>query len=102
MRTLLKVSMDVEKANRALNDGSMQKVMNSVMDRIRPEAAYFTTESGKRTALIIFDLSDSSQIPSIAEPFFSTFGAEIDFRPVMNREELTRGLQNIVGLKKAA
>ena len=101
MRTLLKVSMEVEKANNALRDGSMQQLMSSVLDRIHPECAYFTTDQGRRTALIVFDLNDPSQIPSIAEPFFQTFGAEVEFKPVMNREDLMKGLQNL-GAKKAA
>lgn len=101
MRTLLKISMDVEKANSALRDGNMQKVMTALMDQLHPEAAYFTTEFGKRTAYVFFNLTDPSQIPVIAEPLFSTFGAEIDLKPVMNRDDLMKGLQSI-GAKKAA
>ncbi|OFZ21315.1 MAG: hypothetical protein A2X94_07655 [Bdellovibrionales bacterium GWB1_55_8] len=101
MRTLLKISMDVEKASRAIQDGSMQRVMNSVLDEIHPEAAYFTAEHGRRTAFIFFDLADPSQIPAIAEPFFSTLGAEIELSPVMNRDDLKKGLQNF-SVKKAA
>ena len=85
--------MDVEAANQAIQDGSLQWTMQAVTERIHPEAVYFTAEGGKRTAYLIFDLADSSQIPEIAEPFFHTLRAEVDFKPVMNSEELAKGLQ---------
>jgi hypothetical protein len=57
------------------------------------EAAYFTAIDGKRTGLIFFDLEDVSQIPVIAEPFFMTVGAAIDFLPVMTAEDVQKGLE---------
>lgn len=91
MRTLLRISMDVEAANESVRKGTLEKVINSVMELIQPEAAYFTTEHGKRTAYVFFDLKDSSMIPQIAEPLFEAFRAEIEFKPVMNREDLAKG-----------
>ncbi len=41
-----------------------------------------------RTALIFFDMADSSGIPPAAEPFFMGLGAKITFAPVMNAEEM--------------
>lgn len=98
---MLKISMDVEAANQALRDGSFQKSIQPVLDQLKPEAAYFSTEWGKRTAYIVFDLVDPAQIPQIAEPFFQLLKAEIDFKPVMNREDLAKGLQSW-GARKAA
>ncbi len=102
MRTLLKVSMDVQKTNEAIQEGKMQQTMETVLSFVKPEAAYFTALNGKRTALVVFDLKDPSMIPQIAEPFFSIFGAEIEFCPVMNRDELIKGLQSVPGVRKAA
>ena len=93
--------MDVEAANQALMNGSFQKTIQPVIEHLKPEATYFTTEHGKRTAYIFFDLADPSRIPSIAEPFFQLLKAEIDFRPVMNSEDLSSGLTRLVS-KKAA
>jgi len=63
------------------------------LDDLHPEAAYFTTEKGKRTAYVFFDLADVSEIPKISEPLFETFKAEIDLKPVMNQDDLLKGLK---------
>jgi len=102
MRTMLRVSMDVEAANQALIDGRMQQTLDSVMDLIKPESSYFTAMNGKRTAYIIFDLKDVSMIPQIAEPLFQTLRAELEFSPAMNRDDLAKGLQSYTKARKAA
>jgi hypothetical protein len=94
MRMLLKVQMDVEAGNRAIEDGSLAETLDRVMGQIQPEAAYFTAIDGKRTALIFFDLKEPSQIPPVAEPFFRTLNAAVDFTPAMTREDVQAGLQS--------
>jgi hypothetical protein len=94
--------MDVDAANNALRQGGFQKKIQPLIEGLHPEAAYFTTESGRRTAYIFFDLADPSQIPQIAEPLFEELRAEIEFKPVMNRADLAKGLQTWSGQKKAA
>jgi len=92
MRTMLRISMDVEAANLAIRNGDFKKHIQPIIDGLKPESCYFTTEAGKRTTYLVFDLADPSEIPRIAEPFFQLLRAEIDFRPVMNREDLAKGL----------
>jgi hypothetical protein len=62
---------------------------------IKPEAAYFGTENGKHTGYIFFDLNDPAQIPVIAEPLFQRLESTVEFIPVMNADDLQRGLANI-------
>ena len=93
MRTMVKVSFPVETSNRAIKDGGLPKVIMSAMDTLKPEAAYFFTENGKRTALMVFDMKDPSDIPSVAEPFFMNLDAEVSFTPVMNANDLKVGLE---------
>lgn len=102
MRTLLRVSMDVDATNQAFRDGNLQQMMDSVAELIKPETSYFATVNGKRTAFFFFDLKDVSMIPQIAEPLFQTLRAEVDFCPAMNREELKKGLQAPNKFRKAA
>jgi len=95
MRTLLKVTLDVEAANKALQDGTLPKIMQSTNEKLKPEASYFLPMEGCRTALFIFDLKDASEIPGISEPFFMSLNAKVEFSPVMNAEDLQKGLQSL-------
>ena len=69
MRCLLKVSIPVETGNAAISDGSLPKTIDSILADLKPEAAYFAEDNGKRTGFIFFDLKDTSQIPAVAEPW---------------------------------
>ena len=95
MRTLLKATMDVTASNKAIMDGSLPKLMQTTMEKLKPEAAYFTAVDGCRSCLIVFDLKDPSEIPSIAEPFFLNLNAKVDFSPVMNADDLKKGLDMV-------
>ena len=99
MRMMLKVQMDVQAASNAAKNGLMQKVISTTVERLKPEASYFLTEDGKRTACLFFDLKDPSQMPAIAEPLFMTFGAAVTVTPVMNFEDLQKGLQAVQPIK---
>ncbi|MFJ4538801.1 hypothetical protein ACIP39_23000 [Streptomyces tibetensis] len=95
MRVLLKASMDTEKANEAIRNGTLGKLIQESMEQIKPEAAYFTTDHGKRTAYVVFDMQDSWQMPVISEPFFLQLDAEISYTPVMNMEDVQKGLSQL-------
>jgi hypothetical protein len=95
MRVLLKATMDTEKANEAIRNGTLGKLVQESVEQIKPEAAYFTTDHGKRTAYLVFDMQDSSQMPVISEPFFLNLGAEITYTPVMNMEDVQKGLSQL-------
>jgi len=84
MRMLLRVTVPVEAGNRTIKDGTMNKVLEPMLAKLKPEASYFYTMNGQRGVFIVFDMKDASQIPAIAEPFFMNFTAEVEFAPVMN------------------
>ena len=92
MRMMLKVAIPVEVGNKASKDGSLPRTIQSTLDRLKPEAAYFLAEDGKRTALFFFNMQDASQIPAIAEPLFMGMNASLTMLPVMNAEDLQKGL----------
>jgi hypothetical protein len=92
MRMLMKVQMPTGAGNDAIRDGSLPQVMASSIEALKAEAAYFTAEDGMRTALIFFEMNDSSDIPPAAEPFFMGLGANITFSPVMNAQEMQSGV----------
>jgi hypothetical protein len=95
MRCLLKATIPVEAGNAAISDGSLPQTMESILGDLKPEAAYFAEDNGKRTAFIFFDLKDTSQIPAVAEPWFLAFDAHVEFHPAMNLEDLKRATPGI-------
>lgn len=95
MRTILKVSLPVEKSNQAIKDGSLPRTMTGFVDDYKPEASYFYAENGRRTAFFVFDLKDPSHIPQVAERFFMSLNAEVTFYPAMNATDLKKGLEMI-------
>ncbi len=98
MRCLMKVNIPVENGNEAALSGKLGSTVESILNELKPEAAYFTAEKGQRGGIIVVDLKDSSQIPAIAEPWFLAFNAQVEIFPCMNVEDLKQG---IPGIEKA-
>lgn len=95
MRVMAKITMPVEQGNLAIKDGTLPGVMQRAAERWRPEAMYFTTFDGTRTAFIVFDLPASADIPPFAEPFFAELNANVQIVPVMNGDDLQSGLSRL-------
>ncbi len=92
MRMLLRWETGLEATNEALRTGKMAEINQALSACTQPEAQYFSTENGKRTGYVFFDLSDTARIPVIAEPLFQQVNATVEFIPVMNVDDLQRGL----------
>lgn len=92
MRMLMKVCMPAEPANKLMKDGMMPKVMQNLMDSLRPECSYFFTENGRRACFMVFELKDSSMIPCLVEPLYLQLNAEVDLMPCMDADDLKHGL----------
>ncbi|MER6108504.1 hypothetical protein ACWGPD_26125 [Streptomyces hirsutus] len=95
MRVLLKATLDTEKVNELTRSGKLPEVMKEAIDRLQPEAAYFAPLGGRRTCLLVFDMQDSSQMPPTGEPFFLEMNAEVEVTPVMNADDLQKGLSQM-------
>ena len=90
MRFLLKVNIPVEAGNTAAKAGKLGATIQSILAELKAEAAYFTDDSGQRTAFIFLEMQDASQIPAIAEPWFLAFNASIEIHPVMIPADLAK------------
>ena len=90
MRFFVKAQMDVEAANALARQGKLGSTIQSILEELKPEAAYFVADEGMRTAYLIVDLQDASQIPALAEPWFLAFNASFEARPAMVAEDLAK------------
>ena len=95
----MKVSMPVEASNAAMRNGSLPKTIQSILADLKPEAAYFCDWDGMRTGFLVFDMTDVSQIPAVAEPWFLAFNASVEIHPAMSPADLDKagpGIENAV------
>jgi hypothetical protein len=90
MRCLLKAEFCTDTANALVRDGRLGKSIRSILDDLKPEAAYFLASNGKRTAYLFLDMQDASQIPALAEPWFLALRANVEIVPVMTMDDLSK------------
>ena len=96
MRMLLNAFFPLEPFNTLIREGTAGKVINEVMEAIKPEVAYFVEQQGMRCAVLVVNLKDPSQIPAVAEPLFLKFDARCEFHPAMLPEDLAKaGLDDL-------
>lgn len=96
MRMMMHISIPVAAGNNAARTGAFGASFQKILEGLKPEAAYFTTQAnGERGGFIVFDMKDTSEIPAIAEPFFLAFNARVTFSPVMNAQDLAKAAPGI-------
>lgn len=96
MRFLMHVSLPVEKFNQAVRNGTVGQTLGRILDDAKPEAVYFCAEEGRRGGYLVINISDASEMPRYAEPWFLNFDAKIEFIPTMLPQDLQRaGLDQI-------
>ena len=88
MRMLMIVRLPNDTFNAAVRDGSAGSKTKAIFDEVKPEAVYFTEINGQRTVMMIVELPKASSIPALAEPWFLTFNAAVEFHAVMDPQEL--------------
>ncbi len=88
MRMIVDVNFPLEPFNTLVRNGTVGQKIQQLLADIKPEAAYFSERNGKRGGIFIVDIAEPSQVPSIAEPFFLTFDASVEFRVAMTPEDL--------------
>ena len=99
MRFLLKVSIPTSSGNARVLDGTLGQTIESILNELRPEAAYFAEEQGERTGFIFCNIKEESEIPAVAEPWFLALGARVEFHPCMTIADLKKaapGFENAI------
>ena len=93
MKFLLRLHMPTEYGNKMLQDPNFPKILEGVLNQIKPEAVYFTPFEGERGIYMIVNLSSADMIATISEPLWNTFNCKLDLQPVMELKDLQQGLQ---------
>src|SRR5262245_16861367 len=99
MRFLFKISIPVEAGNKGAKDG--YTAITKILEQQKPEAAYFVAEHGRRTGILVIDMSDVSQLPAISEPWFLALNASIEAYPAMTPDDLRKAGPSIQQAVKA-
>jgi len=95
MRFLVRATMPVESGNALVKSPNMGKLMADILGDLKPEHVYYTVDKGQRTIYFDVTLQDSSQIPSIVEPLWLVYKADIEFIPAMNQAEFDKAIPGI-------
>jgi hypothetical protein len=88
MRFMITCRIPVEKGNQLAKAASLHSTIHSIMEELKPEAAYFSEIEGARSGYLVVNIDDASQISAIAETLFLGLGATIQVHRVMTPEEL--------------
>jgi hypothetical protein len=92
MRMMLRFTVPVERGNEAVKDGTIGRTFEALQQELKPESSYFFTEDGERAGLMVFDMTDQAMCPRVAERLFRDLDAAVAFHPVLNADDLRRGL----------
>jgi hypothetical protein len=101
MKMLLTVEMPHEPFNSLVRSGKVGQIIGNILETIKPEAAYFTEQYGKRGAILVVNVQTSSDVPALAEPFFLNFQADCRFRILMSPDDLKKSGLEALGKKWA-
>ena len=90
MRFFVRVLWDIERGNELSRNGTMGSTVGSILEKVKPEAAYFPADGGSRSAFLVVELDDASQMPGVAEPWFLALNATVEFQPIMVADDLEK------------
>ena len=88
MRIMITFTINPEKGDQLIKEGRIGETMESILEELQPEAAYFTDVDGTRGGVLVLNMEDGSQIPAITEPLLLGVGATVHMQPVMTAEDL--------------
>lgn len=92
MRMMMRLTMPVEKGNEAINSGAWDKILDHIIATLKPEAAYFHLDDGRRAATFIYEAENAEEMAVINEPIFQALNASIDQQPVLTAADLGKAL----------
>ena len=92
MRMMMRLTMPVESGNEAIASGAWDQTLDHIIETLKPEAAYFYLEDGKRAAMFVYGADKAVEMATINEPIFQALRASIEQQPVLTAADLGKAL----------
>lgn len=100
MRYMVKFTIPLDKGNELVKSGKISKNFQSLMEDFKPEAAYFFPDEGQRSGFMVIDITGSPDFVKVVESFWFGLHATVSVTPVVNGEDLAKGIAGIEGIVK--
>ena len=95
MRFMLTFRIPMDEGNELIKSGNIGESMQSVLEDLKPEAAYFGDIEGGRGGYLVVNMDDASHIPALVEPLFLGIGATVELHPVMTLDDLMKAAPSL-------
>jgi len=99
MRMIMLVQFPIEPFNTLVREGTVGAKIREILEETKPESAYFCERTGQRGGIFVVDVAEASDIARLAEPWFLTLNATVEFRVAMTPEDLGRANLDALGKK---
>ncbi|MEP1575865.1 hypothetical protein [Roseibium album] len=93
MRLMMTFKIPTEAGNKAGARHTIGAAIEKLIADTGAQDAYFYMKDGMRAGTIYFEETDQANLTRFNEPLMESLGAQIDIMPVLNLEDLKRGLQ---------
>jgi hypothetical protein len=84
VRFMAKVTIPSEKWEEAHRSGTLQRTLDSALQRLRPEASYFFDVEGARECILVFNLD----VAAMLRPLFPNLDVSLEGQPVATGAEI--------------
>ncbi len=88
MRFMISFRVPTEETNALIKEGTFPQTLQSVMEDLQPEAAYFTDVDGARGGYFVVNADNPSELAAKTETLFQGLGATIQVRFVWTPEDV--------------
>jgi hypothetical protein len=95
MRFMVEFTVPTQHGNEIVRSGKIDKVLKKLGEEFKPEAMYFYPADGCRAGCIFLQTDNPAVGAAVGERLWFGLQAEIKVTPVMNAEELRKGLSDI-------
>ncbi len=95
MRFMIEFSVPTQHGNEVVRSGKIDKIFRKLGEELKPEAMYFYPADGLRSGCIFLQSDNPAICAAVGERLWIGLQAQIKVTPVMNAEELGKGLTDI-------